>query len=281
MKIPKANMYGEQTAAGEKIVSAYHCLKKGYVTKLHWHDFFELEVVIDGWGQHILNGLKYKLVPGSVHLVSHRDFHLISAETDLKIYNISFTYNAINSSLTNALLQGENLIDLLNPKELEGFKDQLCTLKELESENRVYYNIFQQNNLENLLIKMLLNHTTPNRLVTPSVVQNCILIIHNEFRKNISLEYAAEKLFLTPNYLGMIFKNSVGCSFRSYLNAVRVRYACNLLTTTDKTVKEIADECGYCSVEYFSYAFKRSTHISATKYRDKVALKSNIQNIAP
>ena len=58
-----------------------------------------------------------------------------------------------------------------------------------------------------------------------------------------------------------------GAGFSEYVNTARIKYACNLLTTTDLSVKEIAFSSGYNSVEHFMYVFKKKTADTPANYR--------------
>ena len=49
----------------------------------------------------------------------------------------------------------------------------------------------------------------------------------------------------------------------------RVKYPRELLTTTDRTVSEIAAELGFENVSQFSAFFRQREKITATQYRSK------------
>ncbi len=51
----------------------------GSVT-LHWHDFYEIEVVTDGMGTHTANGKTYEWRRGEMHLLCPVDVHEITLE---------------------------------------------------------------------------------------------------------------------------------------------------------------------------------------------------------
>ena len=46
-------------------------------------------------------------------------------------------------------------------------------------------------------------------------------------------------------------------------------YASNKLIYTDLSIAEIAENCGYSSLEHFSYAFKNYYNVSPLKYRQE------------
>ena len=42
---------------------------------IHWHDYFEIEMVVEGSADHILNGKTYSLSKGDIYLLTPVDFH--------------------------------------------------------------------------------------------------------------------------------------------------------------------------------------------------------------
>ena len=44
---------------------------------LHWHDYFELEIILEGHGKHHFNDSVYDLHPGNAYIVTPIDFHSV------------------------------------------------------------------------------------------------------------------------------------------------------------------------------------------------------------
>ena len=60
-------------------------------------------------------------------------------------------------------------------------------------------------------------------------------------------------------------------TLRDYVEQQRIKKATELLTVGEKTLTEIAYECGFSSQSYFSYAFKRRMKIPPRGYAKKIA----------
>ena len=65
----------------------------------------------------------------------------------------------------------------------------------------------------------------------------------------------------------MFFKKHYGKGFADYVNDLRVDKASSLLLNGDRTIADIARECGYKTVPYFNRAFKRSKGVTPGAYR--------------
>lgn len=63
-------------------------------------------------------------------------------------------------------------------------------------------------------------------------------------------------------------KQAMGVTPQDLLREARIKRACQLLQTTDKTVAEIAYASGFTDPKYFSRCFKQSTGQSPTEYKN-------------
>ncbi|MDQ0253425.1 two-component system response regulator YesN [Evansella vedderi] len=97
--------------------------------------------------------------------------------------------------------------------------------------------------------------------------------ISQNYKKDLTLEFVAKEINLSPTYFSKLFKNHAGINFIDYLTQVRIGEAKRLLTTTDMSLKEICFEVGYRDPNYFSRVFKKSESIPPSQYRDQVTIK--------
>ena len=58
-------------------------------------------------------------------------------------------------------------------------------------------------------------------------------------------------------------------SFKHYLMELRMEYAKNLLTLSDKSILEISEMAGYASVSHFIRIFREKNGISPLKFRKR------------
>ena len=65
------------------------------------------------------------------------------------------------------------------------------------------------------------------------------------------------------------FKKQFGYSFVSYLNMIRINQSVELFKD-ESSVKEIAFQVGYRSVEYFNRVFKKVNGVSPKEYQRKI-----------
>ena len=101
-------------------------------------------------------------------------------------------------------------------------------------------------------------------------VEKVVSYIQNNLTFDLSLEKTADYAGFSPIHFHNLFKASTGKTLREYVEEQRIKKAVNMLLSTDKTLTEIAHECGFSSQSYFSYAFKRRMKTTPREYVKKI-----------
>ena len=91
------------------------------------------------------------------------------------------------------------------------------------------------------------------------------ILTHSE-QHYLSIENVAERLHMSDRTLKRQLATE-GTSFSTLVDEVRYRHATSLLSRTDYTLEQIADELGYSDVANFSRAFKRWSGRSPSSWR--------------
>lgn len=94
-------------------------------------------------------------------------------------------------------------------------------------------------------------------MLNRKVMQQVFDYLEAHFAQNITLEDAAGQASMSMYHFSRYFKSISGMSFLSYLNSIRVQKAEEQLTGTDKTILDIALECGFTNVRTFNRVFKQ------------------------
>ncbi len=80
--------------------------------------------------------------------------------------------------------------------------------------------------------------------------------INNNINKNITWDDIAQQFYISPHYLGDIFKKNTGISLKEYHNIQRMERALRLVKETSLSISQIAEKLGFMNVHYFSKRFK-------------------------
>lgn len=102
------------------------------------------------------------------------------------------------------------------------------------------------------------------------LIQQAQRYIHeNYWNPDLSLEMLCKQLHVSPAYLSTLFKQEMGESYISYLTAMRLQKAVELLSETDEKTYSIAAKVGYTEPNYFGYVFKKTYGVSPSKFRSR------------
>jgi len=80
---------------------------------------------------------------------------------------------------------------------------------------------------------------------------------------------AAKTVNMSPSHFRRAFKQVTGQSFVLYLNHFRIAKAQELLSSTNKSIAEVAIEVGFCDQSYFGLIFRRYTQMTPLQYRNR------------
>lgn len=240
------------------------------VFPLHAHDFFEIELIIDGTGTHLLNGRALPLVPGSIYLLTPTDVHEVSPITPLKHYNVMFREDFFADEFTyETLLASCGTQFCLSDRELP----RLCSLFDLliEESNRMpdpYSDSHMRSLLQCILVPLL--RRTASELPqqqTSSAIRDALFYLQRRFRDPVTLEETAALVHLSPHYFCERFRLETGTCFSDYVNQLRARYAHRLLTSGTLSVTDVCFASGFRSFSTFSRAFHREFSCAPSKIR--------------
>lgn len=92
--------------------------------------------------------------------------------------------------------------------------------------------------------------------------------IETHYGQSITLEALARLTGLSPKYFCRFFRAIVHRSPIDYVNYYRIECASHFLTSTDMTVAEIAQRCGYNDSSFFIKQFRKYKGTTPRQYRE-------------
>lgn len=101
---------------------------------------------------------------------------------------------------------------------------------------------------------------------------DAIVYINKHYGEEITVEDCSRRLYMSYSYFSRKFKEITGKSFKSYLIATRVNHAEKALLSTEKPITQIAIECGFNNLAYFSATYKKIKGIPPSAVREQMAM---------
>ncbi|MDR2417470.1 MAG: helix-turn-helix transcriptional regulator [Treponema sp.] len=100
------------------------------------------------------------------------------------------------------------------------------------------------------------------------LVRNAINTVDFNLQEPLCLNYLAEKCNVNASYLSTLFKKEKGMTLTDYIITKRMQRAASLLRSSRNYIQEIAEECGFLDVNYFTRLFKRYYGQSPRAFRE-------------
>ena len=232
----------------------------------HWHDYFEIELIVSGNGTHYFDSKAFKASRGDLYIISPVDFHKLEPNENetFEVYTIKFDNNTVSSRIFKKVLEVAPPISAkFSQTEFDMVLNDFKLLEKEFFEKKPDSELLIRSILEKILIVSLrnLDNTEKNTDIAPlsyePSVQKAVSYLNYHFRGDISLRSVAEMLHLTPNYFGEIFKKNIGMSFTEYVKKLRLNYAYNLLINSNLNINQICYESGFNTISYFIDNFKK------------------------
>ena len=259
----------------------------------HWHHDLEITYVIEG-------GIKLTTDIGT-HTVSEGEAVLINSDVMHLQEQLPGTHTnalcqvfdaSILAGKTNSVFEQKYVMPLLNCREIDVLVfspadgtqryiiDAIRKAQDVADLQPAGYEILVRNHLSEAWLyiyqqaearihaKKVINRSLENRL------KPMMSYIHSNYSEKISLEDIAYSANISTREVLRTFKNGIQMTPFQYLTDIRVRSACKQLRETDKSVADIALDCGFGSPSYFGKVFHEQMNTTPVKYRQQIIEQS-------
>ena len=236
---------------------------------LHWHDYFEIEIITEGAGMCRFNGERYPLSKGEVYLLTPLDFHEIEAGSSVELINISFDETLLSESMRAALYSANfSKLRKFDGESYDRFINAVQLLShEYESKGPCIVQL-----LEYILSRFLSQNPNASHSVGNqdhlAGIKPALKYIELHFRERITLEKLAEICGYNPTYFSERFRKMTGENYIDRLTALRINYAKGLLAN-GLSVTEACYASGFGSLSNFLAVFKKKCGLTPSEYRIK------------
>ncbi|TSA29037.1 MAG: AraC family transcriptional regulator [Verrucomicrobiaceae bacterium] len=232
-----------------------------------------------------VNGRKFPLKPGDLLVVSGADEFSIGHDPARPNVHLSVSLALSQPGVANALLQRSYPRRFAMPdpaRYVEEFERVLTAM----SDDTAFRDLAIAGALAQWLAYLLNTLQPPLRDTTlerSGVVDRLLAAqawANVRLAGVITLAEWAAAVNLNPVYFGRIFKRETGLKPMEWLGQRRLEMAAQYLSSTSKTVTEIAGECGYACPFYFSRQFRRHHGLSPLLYR-RTSFERKAEESAP
>lgn len=267
----------------------------GVTTVFHGHESIQINYVLHGSLQHLINKSAYDLVKGDIFIIPPYVPHRLAFRENCgcEVIELEFlpefifgeyaTMENIETIFDFAYIEPflvsecevkprlnltgkaqtdvEAMFDNLLCEYRERKPSFLLAMKATVLQLLVYVGRQFQEDIEDTESRQLFDRHR-------AAITSAINYINEHFTDDVSIEKAARVAMLSQSYFSYLFKSMTNKTFVEYLNELRIQEAMRLLKNTNKRVVDICFESGFKNVNHFNRTFKNYAGISPMQYRN-------------
>lgn len=225
--------------------------------------------------------VEYEVRKGETAFLS-RDayFSIRSHSDDCAVVIILYRVDSIRDILGSTVV-GMKFVELLNPCACRvmhtGHEDELTKYSELLAVGNSDDNVFAANERRLLLLSLtyrlcsifheLSKHddNAPTRKL--ETYMQFMQLVDRYYDRERGVRFYADRLCLSPKYLTTLVKSVSGSTVQQLVFKAITKRAISLISTTDKSIKEIADILHFPNASAFGTFFKKQVGVSPVAYR--------------
>ncbi|MBQ8203698.1 MAG: helix-turn-helix domain-containing protein [Clostridia bacterium] len=243
----------------------------------HYHDYYEIFVVLEGEAVHQVNGYETVIKYGDTVFIRPRDIHDYIRPDGSEFYmlNISFTAETVNE-LFSYLGEGfpsKALLEatyppcvVLSSNDIEKINLQLqkvCTYG-IDNHEKI------KTELRILLFKLFYRHFSNFKTESKDTPPwfNELLEKLNEGDNFVDgSEFIYSHCDKTREHISRCFKKYTGLTVSEYINRLRLNYIANMLRNSDNNISDIIFDSGFGNISWASAQFKEKYGMTMKEFR--------------
>jgi len=236
---------------------------------MHNHEYYETELLLEGKGFSIINGVSQKASRGTLTFVSVPDVHGYELKEDSMMIHVSFSYDKIkNPEISRLLKESKSSVVNLDEDDIQKFTSLHEILSEELKSNSPMSEMIVNTTLESIVLFILKRQTAGMLPKTESsAIEKAINYINEHFTDGCTLSEVSDYIFMSDEHFSRKFHAETGVRFNEYLTAKRLEHSKRLLANGKYSIQDVAFESGFNSARYFSEAFKKHFGYTPSEYR--------------
>lgn len=249
----------------------------------HYHKMIEIIYVVEGKIVASLNGRTYEANKGDLLFINSDEVHSFFSSQTVQYAVIQFEPEMLyTTDVFDARIKSMFMRITVDASYARVFSEDKYTKKLvdniiLECEQRgAGFELAVKSDILKLFLMLYRTWESEfkknpdyntNIQQTVNIIDKVLDFVNCNYNTNITAKQAADHVGLSYNYFSKLFNSAMNINFSSYVNHVRISKAEHMIIATEKSITEIAMECGFCTTSYFIMKFKEKNNISPFGFR--------------
>lgn len=243
---------------------------------MHFHEGYEIYIMIDGAVNYIMPDDTYELSSGTFILINPFTIHKKVTKSDTyTTFLINFNVNILKKYFTEEalkkILTPFSVIPYgkLSERSVQKIMKLAQRLARTKDKVMIAMSIAEILHLLKKSEALKSTHTELEETLDKTVYE----YVANNLDKKITLDLLASELYISKQALISQFQKNFGTSPIYFVNRVKMNFAHSMLLYPEFSIERISKYCGFNSLSYFSKVFKDVFGETPSQYR-RSALKN-------
>jgi len=273
---------------------------KGDGDPVHWHDHFEIALVLDGRGVFMFGRRALEAEAGDIFFIDNSQPHVALADRGgpMRLLLVLFRPELIAPTgcreLDRGYLAPFRYAEGRSPRVRSGtpLAERVGGLLRGLRDVADRHDPAARHVLDaTLRLALGLVNQDPEAGASPDAVRAAadrreqirpvLAYVDRHCREGITLDDVAPLVHVSPSRVRHVFKDVTGVSFKEYVTQVRVAEAKRLLLSTELSVADVARTVAYSNLNQFYKVFSRSCGMSPGEYRRHYATAAVSPELVP
>ena len=178
---------------------------------MHWHSYYEIEYVASGELSEIYNGVQIALSKGMLRLLTPADFHEVIVEQPVTLYKACFDASFLERELSARLYRASlgRAVSLSEEacRLIESLFESALLSQRAACEDAVQ-RLVKKKLMETIVLIVLSEYEklgADEKRGRRDVVSTILSYIHENYKRGITLDEIAKKVYLSPGYVSKCF----------------------------------------------------------------------------
>ena len=253
---------------------------------MHYHHAYELYYILKGEREYFVGDSFFHVKEGELIFIPKNMIHRtggFGATRFLVYFKNEFLEEYFSQQTIQRIVKDQPFVYTPPKKNEEELKALMFELLE----EYVRYKIKEQGYDKFTVAKLLFDvlyfiSKHPNQHIVSAADKSnanvrsheIIKYINDNYNQPLTVKRISANFGLSEYYFSRFFSKKIGVPFVTYLNAIRIQHACDMLKQQQNTVTEISEHCGFSSSHYFNKVFKKEKGMSPSQYRNQFKVKT-------
>ncbi len=255
----------------------------------HWHDTYELGIILSGRGVFVVGEQEYPYQPGQPYIIDDIKPHMAYPTDDVvELFVVHFQPELLTESWIGQMRAAAQLPFIpdfsrsgsgpmipLDDPVTPTVSALLYAIRSEGAQQQPAWEVIISGLILQVVGHLARRLMRDDRLTQPDQkkreayqrIRPILHLIEERFAEDLTLSVMAREAYLSRSHCCTLFQQALNTTPIAYRNRRRLREARRLLQHTDLTVRAIAHQIGFGSVQEFNRLFLREVSMTPTEFR--------------